>query len=161
MGLWALAHRNPEKYPYGMDALTFLSAHVPLFAGLPEEALLPLAEAATLKSYSAGQTVMFAGMTVDSLHVVATGSVYVQAKVANKGMVRLADLATGEMFGEASMLEAGVAGATVKAGEGGAVLLLIPEAAFRRLAEENAEFSERVRALMARRRAPPSKPVAA
>jgi signal-transduction protein with cAMP-binding, CBS, and nucleotidyltransferase domain len=144
-----------------MDALTFLSEHVPLFAGLSEEALSPLAASATLKSYAAGQTVMFAGMTVDFLHVVATGTVYVQAKVPNKGMVRLADLATGEIFGEASMLEASVAGATVKAGEAGAVLLLIPEAPFRRLAEENVEFSERVRALIARRRAPPSKPVAA
>lgn len=144
-----------------MDALTFLSAHVPLFAGLSEGALTPLAESATLKTCAAGQAVMFAGMTVDCLHVVATGTVYVQAKVPNKGLVRLADLGTGEVFGEASMLEAGVAGATVKAGEGGAVLLLIPEAAFRRLASENAEFAERVRALIARRRAPPAKPVAA
>jgi signal-transduction protein with cAMP-binding, CBS, and nucleotidyltransferase domain len=144
-----------------MDALTFLSAHVPLFAGLSDEALAPLAAAATLKTFAAGQNVMFAGTTVDFLHVVATGTVYVQAKVPNKGMVRLADLSTGEVFGEASMLEAGVAGATVKAGDAGAVVLLIPEAAFRRLAEENAEFADRIRALIARRRAPPSKPVAA
>ncbi|MFI5345372.1 MAG: Crp/Fnr family transcriptional regulator [Elusimicrobiota bacterium] len=144
-----------------MDALTFLSEHVPLFAGLPEEALSPLAAVATLKSFAGGQTVMFAGMTVEALHVVATGSVYVQAKVLNKGMVRLADLGSGEVFGEASMLEASVAGATVKAGDAGAVVLLIPEEAFRRLAAENAEFAERVRALIANRRAPPSKPVAA
>ncbi|MDE2141319.1 MAG: cyclic nucleotide-binding domain-containing protein [Elusimicrobia bacterium] len=144
-----------------MDALTFLRAHVPLFAGLSDVALTPLAESATLKTCAAGQSVMFAGMTVDFLHVVATGTVFVQAKVAGKGMVRLADLGTGEVFGEASMLEASVAGATVKAGEGGAVVLLIPEAAFRRLAAENAEFAERVRALIARRRAPPSKPVSA
>ena len=161
MGLWTLAFGGGEEYSYNMDALTFLSAHVPLFAGLPEEALSPLASAATLKTFAPGQSVLLAGMTVESLHVVATGMVFVQAKVLNKGMVRLAELKTGDVFGEASILEASVAGASVKAGEAGAVVLLIPEEEFRRLADENAAFSARVRALIALRRAPPSQPVAA
>lgn len=138
-----------------MDALTFLSAHVPLFAGIPEEVLSPLAVAASLKKFNPGQPVLFAGMTVEALHIVATGTVYVQAKVPNKGIVRLADLSTGEVFGEASMLEASVAGATVKAGDAGAILLLIPEEPFRRLAAENEVFAARVRALIQARRSAP------
>lgn len=138
-----------------MDALTFLSAHVPLFAGISEEALSPLAVAASLKKFTAGQPVLFAGMTVEALHIVATGKVFVQAKVPNKGIVRLADLSTGEVFGEASILEASVAGATVKAGEEGAILLLIPEEPFRRLVAENETVAVRVRALIQARRAAP------
>jgi len=138
-----------------MDALTFLSAHVPLFAGIAEEVLSPLAVAASLKKFTPGQPVLFAGMTVEALHIVATGTVHVQAKVPNKGVVRLAELSTGEVFGEASMLEASVAGATVKAGDAGAILLLIPEEPFRRLVAENEIFAARVRALIQARRSAP------
>lgn len=145
-----------------MDALTFLSAHVPLFAGLSEEALSPLAASATIKSYAAGQTVLFAGMSVEHLHVVATGMVFVQAKVLNKGMVRLADLTTGQVFGEASIMEGSLAGASVKAGEQGAAVLLIPEGVFRELLARDAAFAGRVRDMIQQRRAPPKpQPVAA
>ena len=145
-----------------MDALTFLSAHVPMFAGVSEEALSPLAAAATLKTFAPGQAVVFAGMTVESLHIVATGMVFVQMKVPNKGMVRVAELTTGQVFGEASILEAGIASATVKAGEAGAVVLLVPEEPFRRLVDQDAAFAARVRAMIQQRRAPPpAQPVAA
>jgi CRP-like cAMP-binding protein len=144
-----------------MDALTFLSAHVPLFAGVSEDNLSPLAASAALKSYSAGQTVLFAGMSVEFLHVVATGTVIVQAKVLNKGMVRLAELSTGAVVGEASILEGSLAGATVKAGEAGAVVLLIPEETFRGLVSKDEAFGARVRDMIQQRRAPPAKLVAA
>ena len=144
-----------------MDALTFLSAHVPLFTGVSEEDLSPLAAAAALKSFAAGQTVLFAGMSVEFLHVVATGTVFVSAKVPNKGMVRLADLTTGQVFGEASIIEASLAGATVKAGESGAVVLLIPEQAFRELMAKDQAFAARVREMIQQRRAPPPKQPAA
>lgn len=140
-----------------MDALTFMSGHVPLFAGLSEEALYPLAASATLKKYAAGQTVLFAGMTVEHLHIVAMGKVGVHAKVPNKGVVQLAELGMGEVFGEASMLERSVAGATIKAGPDGAALLLVPEEPFRRLAQENPDFAARLAALIAARKAPAAK----
>jgi signal-transduction protein with cAMP-binding, CBS, and nucleotidyltransferase domain len=143
-----------------MDALTFLSGHVPLFAGLSEEALTPLAEAATVKKFAAGQTVLHAGMSVESLHVVATGKVFVQAKVPGKGLVRVADLGLGEVFGEVSMLERSLATATVKAADGGAIVLLIPEEPFRRLAAENPGFDARVQTLIQARRAAPPSPAA-
>ncbi len=65
-------------------------------------------------------------------------------------------LVSGEVFGEASILEQTVAGATVKAGEAGAVVLLIPEAPFRGLIAGNEAFATRVRALVQSRRSPPT-----
>lgn len=143
-----------------MDALEFLSGHVPLFKGLPEEALVPLAQNSALKQFAAGQTILYAGMSVDGLHVVAVGKVGVHAKLSGKGVVRVAELALGEVFGEASILDQSLAGASVKAGEEGAVVLLIPEEPFRALYAGNAEFHARVDALIAARK-PPTKPAAA
>ena len=140
-----------------MDALTFLSGHVALFEGVSTEALTELAENSTLRQLTPGHVVLRAGMTVDGLYVVATGKVEIHAKVAGKGLARVAELGTGEVFGEASILGRTVAGATVKAGEAGAVILLIPEEPFRGLVAGNEVFAARLRALVEARRAPPPK----
>lgn len=141
-----------------MDALTFLGAHVPLFAGIPEDQLTPLAQDATLKTLAAGQTALFAGMTVDNLHIVASGTAVVSAKVPGKGVVKVAELGPGQVFGELSMLEGSIASATVKAGEKGLIVLLVPEAPFRRLATENETLVGRIRELISARRSPPTSP---
>lgn len=139
-----------------MDALTFLSGHVALFAGVPAADLTALAVDSTLLKLAPGQTALRAGTTVDALYVVATGSVEVHARVPGKGTALVGRLAPGEVFGEASILEESVAGATVKAGEGGAILLLIPEGPFRGLLAADAAFAARVSALaLSRRSAPP------
>ena len=138
-----------------MDALTFLSGHVALFEGLSTQALTELAVNSTLRQLAPGQVALRAGMTVDGLYVVATGKVEVHAKVAGKGSALVGELGPGEVFGEASILEKNVAGATVKAGEGGAIVLLIPEESVHGLLAENEAFAARVRALIQSRRSPP------
>lgn len=141
-----------------MDALTFLSGHVALFEGVSSEQLTPLAVNAALKQLTSGQTVLRAGMTVDDVYVIATGKVEVHAKVPNKGTAIVGELGPGDVFGEVSIMERTVAGATVKAGEAGAVVLLIPEAAFRGLVAVNETFAARIQALVqSRRQAPPPK----
>ena len=140
-----------------MDALTFLSGHVALFSGVSAEELTPLAVNSTLLQLAAGQTAVRAGMTVDALYVIATGSAEVHAKIPNKGVAKVGDLRSGDVFGETSILEQTVAGATVKAGEGGAIVLVIPEAPFHALIAANETFGSRVRALVASRRQPPPK----
>ena len=140
-----------------MDALTFLSGHVALFAGVSIEELTPLAVNSTLLKLAPGQTALRAGMTVDALCVIATGTAEVHAKIPNKGIAKVGDLHPGDVFGEASILEQTVASATVKAGEGGAILLLIPEEPFHALLASNEPFVARVRALVASRRQPPPK----
>jgi CRP-like cAMP-binding protein len=140
-----------------MDALTFLSGHVALFAGVSPEELTPLAVNSTLRQLTAGQVVLRAGMTVDSLYVIATGKVEVHAKVPNKGVQRIADLGPGDVFGESSIMDQTVASATIKAGEAGAIVLLVPEAPFHALLASNETFGARVRAIVASRRQEPPK----
>lgn len=142
-----------------MDALTFISTRVALFAGVAEEQLAPLASAATLDSLGANQTILFKGATVDGLYVVCTGSVLVQNKVPGKGMTVLAELREGDVFGEKSIIEHGTAGATVKTGPDGAVVLVIPQDAFRHLLQLDEAFAVRVNTMIRGREAPANQPV--
>lgn len=138
-----------------MDAKTFLGSHVPLFTGISDEHLTELAASSELKPYKAGQTILFQGMTVDDLHVVAVGKVTVHAKVPGKGVVQVAELGPGEIFGETSILESGTAGAAVKSAQDGTHVLIVPQEAFRRLVAEDPAFVARLKALIASRLAPP------
>ena len=126
-----------------MDAKTFLESHVPLFAGLSDEHLIGLAESSELKPYKAGQTILFTGMTVDGLHVVAVGKVSIHSRAAGKGVVKVAELGPGEIFGETSILEDGT------------YVLVIPQDAFRRVVAESPDFVARLKALMVARIPPP------
>ncbi|MFI5348475.1 MAG: cyclic nucleotide-binding domain-containing protein [Elusimicrobiota bacterium] len=140
-----------------MDALTFLTAHVPLFEGVSPEALSELAVNSTIRQLAPGQIVLRAGLTVEELHVVAAGKVEVHAKIPNRGTGVVGTLGPGEVFGETSLLEKTVAGATVKAGEAGAYVLLIPEEPFAALLARDEAFAARVRALIESRRPPAAK----
>jgi CRP-like cAMP-binding protein len=135
-----------------VDALTFLQTQAPLFAGTAEGVLVQLAAASDLKQFKPGQTIVFKGATVDALHVIATGKAQILGKTSSGSAVALAELGPGDVFGEASIVEATVSGANVKAGETGTMVLLIPEDAFRRALSEEVAFAERVRALIASRR---------
>lgn len=137
-----------------MDALTFLSSHVALFAGIPEEQLAPLVAHASLASHNVGATILFKGETVDGLHIVCNGSVVVSAKMPGKGVVQLAELGQAEVFGETSIVEHGTSGANVKAGAEGATVLVIPQEAFRHLLQLDEAFAVRVNTLIRSRKAP-------
>lgn len=139
-----------------MDAQTFLRDHVALFAGVSEENLAALASVASLNSYVANQTVFFRGETVDGLHIVCAGAVGVHAKQLGKGLVRLAELGPGEVFGETSIVERGTAGATVKACAEGATVLVIPQEAFRGVLQQDEVFAVRVNTLIRSRKSAPS-----
>jgi CRP-like cAMP-binding protein len=138
-----------------VDAFTFLKEHTPLFAGVAEAHLETLAGASTVQPYASGKTVLFQGITVDALHVVCTGKVSVQIKMAGKGLVTVAELEPGDVFGETSIFEMGTAGATIKASAENTYVLVVPQDAFRRLLAEDPAFVERVKALIASRRPPP------
>lgn len=135
-----------------MDALTYLKDHVPLFAGLTEEQLTPLAVVSAVASYNKGQTILFKGATVDHLHIVCVGAAAVFVKPPNKPLVQIATLNPGEVFGETSILELGVAGATIKADADGTLILTIPQDAFRGLLTGSPEFVGRIQALIASRK---------
>lgn len=135
-----------------MDALTFLRERVSLFAGVSEEHLTALAVGSSLGQFNKGQTILFKGATVDALQVVCTGKAGVFVKPPNQPLTQVAELQSGEVFGETSIVELGTAGATIKAIEDGTYILVIPQDAFRDLLTASPEFVERVKALIASRR---------
>ena len=136
-----------------MDAFTFLRERVSLFAGVSDEHLTAVATGSTLSSYKIGQTIMFKGATVDGLHVMAVGKAGVFVKPPTQPVVQVAELNSGDVFGETSIIENGTAGATIKCLEDGTIVLNIPQDAFRVLLAESPEFVARVKALIASRRA--------
>ena len=139
--------------------MTFLRERVALFAGVSDENLAALAEASVLLPFKTGQTILFKGATVDGLHVVVTGRAEVLVKSTNKTMVRVAEIASGEVFGEMSIVEMGTAGATIKAIEDDTVILMIPQESFRHVLQQDEAFAVRVNMLItARRSAPTSVP---
>ena len=137
-----------------MDAFTFLRERVDLFAGVSDEHLTALATVSTLSSYKNGQTIMFKGVTVDGLHVMAVGKAGVFIKPPAQPIIQVAELTSGAVFGEISIIANGTAGATIKAIEDGTFVLNIPQDAFRVLLSESPEFVARVKTLIASRKAP-------
>lgn len=138
-----------------MDAMTFLRERVSLFHGVSDENLASLAQSSELLAFSSGQTILFKGATVDGLHVVVSGRADVFVKSSSKTLVRVAELGPGEVFGEMSIVEMGTAGATIKASEGGAQALLIPQESFRHVLQQDEAFAVRVNTLIAGRRSAP------
>ncbi len=138
-----------------MDAMTFLRERVALFAGVDDENMIALAHASELSSYKAGQTIFFKGTTVEGLHVVVAGEVGVYMKATNKALVRIATLGDGEVFGEMSIVEMGIAGATIKA-ERDSMILLIPQESFRHVLQQDEGFAVRVNVLITSRRSAPT-----
>ncbi len=139
-----------------MDAMTFLRERVALFTGVTDENLAALAESSVLLPFNAGQTILFKGATVDGLHAVVSGKAGVYVKSTNKTMVLVAELASGEVFGEMSIVEMGTAGATIKALENDTLALMIPQEAFRHVLQEDEAFATRVNRMIATRRSAPT-----
>lgn len=136
-----------------MDAFTFLRERVSLFAGVTDEHLTAVAVGSTLSTYKSGQTIMFKGATVDGLHVIAVGKAGVFVKIPPQPLAQVAELSSGDVFGETSIIENGTAGATIKCIEDGTYVLNIPQDAFRVLLAESPEFVDRVKAMIASRKA--------
>lgn len=135
--------------------MTFLRDHVALFAGVTDENLAALVESSALLRFNVGQTILFKGATVDGLHVVASGKAGVFVKPSNRPAVQVAELGPGEVFGEASIVEMGTAGATIKASENDTLVLMIPQEAFRHVLQQDEGFAVRVNTLIAARKSAP------
>lgn len=136
--------------------MTFLREHVALFAGVTDENLSALAVSSVLLPFNAGQTMLFKGATVDGLHVVIAGKAGVYVKPPHQPVARVAELGSGEVFGEMSIVEMGTAGAAIKAEENGTLVLMIPQASFRHVLQQDEAFAVRVNTLIASRRSVPS-----
>ena len=98
--------------------------------------------------------IVMQGTTVDGLHVIAEGTVAVWIKPKDKPSVKVATLGPGQVFGERSILEFGVAGATIKAVED-SLIFIIPSRLSLALMESNPALKEYfMRQIEDRRKAP-------
>ncbi|HAH08003.1 MAG TPA: hypothetical protein DCM05_16005 [Elusimicrobia bacterium] len=148
-----------------MTITEFIQNHVPFLKGLTEEQAKALAGAVEQRTYKSGQTVIFKGVTVDGLHVIATGkvSVYIRPD-KNKEWVKVAELGPGDIFGERSIVEFTTATATIKGAAPETLIFVIPQGAFVQLLEKDAGLKARVYTLIESRAPKPKeqpKPAAA
>lgn len=136
-----------------MTVTDFLQNQVPFLQGLSADQAHALAEQAEQQQFSMGQTVLFKGTTVDGLYVVASGRVTVWIKPDKvKPPVQVAELGVGDVFGETSIIEMGTAGATIKAGEEGTLVFVLPHDAFRGILDANEALRARASALIEARK---------
>jgi len=114
-----------------------------LLRHLPAERIEPLLDRVQEREVPAGETVFCAGDAGDALYIVARGSVEV---LNDKTGQMLAELGSGQAFGEMALLSGGTRTATVRA-KIDCHLLTIGKADFDRLLAEDPFLSEQVRKL--------------
>lgn len=140
-----------------MTVTEFLQKHVPFLAGLTEAQAKAMAVKAEQKRYKKGQTVLFKGVSVEGLHVMAMGKVSVHIKSdKSKDWIKVAELGPGEVFGEMSIVEFAMAGATIKCEVDDTLIFVIPQDLFTDLMEKDAAFKERVLKVIEERRPKPA-----
>src|SRR6266851_9021657 len=80
-------------------------ASIPLFASLPADQLVALAERGQVRSLPAGCTVVQQGDDADALYVLLAGSARVYMRHADGGETQLGEQHAGSYFGELALLD--------------------------------------------------------
>ncbi len=133
-----------------MTVTEFLRSRVPFLAGLGAEEARELALAVEQRQFSAGQTIVFQGATVDGLHILAAGAAAVwRTPGKGRAAVSIAQLSPGDVFGEISILESGTATASIKADADDTLVFVLPQS----LLDSRPALQSRLRELAAARRA--------
>ena len=130
-----------------------LWTHVRLFRGLSDDDLEAIAERLTPRPIAAGEVLVQQGVPSDGLFIVRTGVVEVFVEGTAEGTPReaaLSRLATGECFGEMSLLTGTPASATVRALTDGEVAVLSRDT-FLRLIETWPELLRNVSTILSER----------
>jgi CRP-like cAMP-binding protein len=104
--------------------LISLLQKVPVFAGLAEDVVTALAEAGRQERVEAGTVIVEQGMPGREMFIVVEGEVEVVKKCRSSKQLTLAKLATGEFFGEMSIIQCMPRSATVTAIKPSRVLVL-------------------------------------
>ena len=118
---------------------------IPLFAELPKRYVRELARACGVADYDEGETVVKQDAAGDVCYVILEG----QARVVRNGR-RLATIATGDFFGEMSLLDGAPRTASVVTDEPSR-LLSLPRQAFVELLGQHPSIATKVLAIVARR----------
>ncbi len=120
-----------------------------MFAGLSPSELSELAKVAVPRTYEAGQVVFREGDEGDTCFVVRTGAVKITREHGGR-TIALAELRTGDMFGELSMFGGEVRSATAQALEATAAVAFLA-GDIRRLLAGNPEIALKMLEAMAHR----------
>ncbi len=118
------------------DAETFFKTQVSFFTGLSDAEIQTLIDSSEEASFKPGRSIIMQGMTMEGLYVIERGRVAVWIKPKTGPTTQVATLGPGEIFGERTIVELGVAGATIKAEEETS-LYLIRQEAFTKLMEDD------------------------
>jgi CRP-like cAMP-binding protein len=132
---------NQKRHAAG--AKLGLLAQCDLLRHLPPEDIEPLLDRAQSREVKAGEVVFQAGEPGDALYIVADGGVEVLAEGTQK---LLAELGTGQAFGEMALLSGGTRTATVRA-KRDSRLLTIAKPDFDRLVADDPVLAEQVHKL--------------
>lgn len=97
-----------------MDSRPSLT-HIPIFAGLDAEGEATLAPLLSTQDAAAGEPIVWFGDRGDTMYIVDSGQVDVEAPDAEGTRVLLDTLGPGGVFGELSLLDGGPRSATVRA----------------------------------------------
>lgn len=128
-----------------MTITEFLQTSVPFLEGIPPELAAVLAKKIAQESYKKGQTIIFAGTSVEGLSIVGQGKVSVMIRPGKgKPFEEVAALGPGEVFGETSIVEFKMAGAQIKCAEDDTLIFVIPQTAFREILDQNPDFKGRI-----------------
>src|SRR3954452_7689549 len=98
-----------------VDDTAALLAQVPLFASLSQRDREQLAQVAVPRSYEPGEAVFREGDSGDTCYVVREGSVRVTRRHSDGRMITLAELRSGQIFGELAMFGGETRSASVEA----------------------------------------------
>src|SRR4051794_22255596 len=101
-----------------------LLVDVPLFAGIPEQELREIGHVLQRVELQPGEVAFRQGQEADGLHVVASGSVGIYARLPAGREIELARLGPGEVAGELALVDGGTRAATVRALEPTVTLVL-------------------------------------
>ena len=139
----AVLHDLPVVPPPHMQGVAELVDKVPLLHGLSDKVRDEIVTAATLVTFLPGDQVIAEDQRGDALYLILTGKVVVTRKGKDNSDSVLAELMSGDFFGEAALLEDSVRTASVRAGTM-ATLIRIPRREVLRIAAEQPELQQRL-----------------
>ncbi|POF31672.1 Crp/Fnr family transcriptional regulator [Roseibium marinum] len=121
-----------------------------IFEALDEQSRRDLTAFAHVKRYSAGDTVFDMGTPGQSMMAIAEGTVRVAMPTPNARDVTLAELTTGDVFGEIALLDGGERSANVRALTN-CTLVVLERRALLEVLQRNPAFSIRIIELLCKR----------
>lgn len=135
--------------PSGEDTAALL-ARTEVFGGLSERELSEVAQVAVPRTWERGQVIFREGDAGDTCYLLKTGAVLLTREHQDGRMIALAELRSGDMFGELAMFRNEPRSATAEAVERTeAIALLAPDV--QRLIRSNPDISAKLLAALAER----------